>query len=145
MDFNLNDYLDCVPERMTVANVQTIAAVESTQTPFALNIDGVGSFYPETLDEAVALVVFHKESRMDIGYMQVSSSNAKAYGVDALQLLHPCDNIRIGSEIYLSFFDRIYKKTKNADDATIKALSAYNTGDFVKGITNGYVFKYIDQ
>jgi len=145
MDFNIDPYLDCIPERMSVENVRTIANKESSHHPYALNIDGVGSFFPDTLDEAVALVVFYQQKRMDIGYMQISSSNAPALNIDPIQLLHPCDNIRIGSSIFLNFFDRMIDQKMSVDDATIRALSAYNTGDPVNGITNGYVLRYMDH
>jgi len=53
--------------------------------------------------------------------------------------------LKYGAQILTENYKTAFAKYRNEDQALDAALSAYNTGDFENGITNGYVNKVIDQ
>ncbi|RYZ75121.1 MAG: hypothetical protein EOP04_33745, partial [Proteobacteria bacterium] len=54
-------------------------------------------------------------------------------------------NIRVGSEILKANYDRATDNFGSGQDALKAALSAYNTGNFHSGFSNGYVGKYYGE
>src|ERR1700733_2130072 len=76
---------------------------------------------------------------VDLGLMQVSTAEAKRRGISPASLLEPCANLRVGWQILEEDY-RIEKKTYGPGQEALKhAISRYNTGDTLRGMTNGYL------
>lgn len=101
------------------------------------------SFYPKTLKEAadIAKTLIHNGHLVGIGLTQVSSQHLSRLGLTVEQLLDPCTNLRTGVWILTHFYINALRQYKHPQTALLAAISAFNTGNFKSGFTNGYVQK----
>ncbi len=128
---------------------QTIAAiiqVESGGNTFALGVNGPirNRSRPRNAAEA-ALLARHYIAQgysVDLGLMQINSTNLRGLGYTVEQILDPCNNLRAGSRILSRGYAGATKRYGQGQDALRAALSAYNTGNYERGFKNGYVAKY---
>jgi type IV secretion system protein VirB1 len=135
----------CAPN-VSPVTLEAVVSVESAGNPLALYINGL---HKQPLPARDAREAAQMAGRfialgysVDLGLMQVNSSNLGALGVTIEQALDPCGNIRAGAAILTADYaeaTRIHGEGQNALQA---ALSAYNTGDFHRGFQNGYVARY---
>ena len=112
-----------------------IAAVESSGSPYAVNDNDTGrAYYPETLEQARALLRRIAGHQVAVGIAQVDSVNFGTYGVDSVQLLEPCTNLRVGAAILGAYYREAYRRTSGATEeehrqaALRQAFSSYNSG-----------------
>ncbi|MEX8139990.1 lytic transglycosylase domain-containing protein [Acinetobacter baumannii] len=146
----------CAPNVAPVT-VQEIMRVESSFNPLAVNVNTKKingktvrfriPFKIRTVDDAVkvsrmAIAAGHS---VDMGYMQVNSTNLKSLGYSIEDMFDPCKNIKAGSKILTAFYSSAIRSHSNEQAALRAALSAYNTGDFRRGFANGYVAKYLSR
>src|SRR6202012_4015163 len=82
---------------------------------------------------------------VDLGLMQVNSRNLAALGYSIWQILDPCTNIRGGASILTADYAEAARSRGEGQAALEAALSAYNTGDFDRGFSNGYVARYFPR
>ena len=137
--------LACAPNVAPVT-VQAIAQVESGDNPLAVNVNGTG-VQPTpagNAQEAARLAERYiaRGYSVDIGLMQVNSRNLAALGVTVEQVLDPCRNIHAAATILTADYAAAARTRGDGKAALQAALSAYNTGDFYRGFTNGYVARY---
>jgi len=132
------------------AVIEQIITVESNEQLFAINVNSekpVTISQPKNMKDAVALAEKYitQGYTVDMGYMQVNSQHLKRYNVTVREIFDPCQNVYIGSDIFM----RGYAATKayygNTPLALETALSAYNTGTFHRGFQNGYTARYQPQ
>lgn len=139
----------CAPD-VSPNTIEQIIRVESEGDILAINVNKLGKkVKAQTTKEASNLVrkYISEGYSVDIGLMQVNSSNFGSLGYknnEIEALFEPCNNIRAGATILTDFYNKSLKHHATAEQALRGALSAYNTGDFVKGIENGYVGKIYD-
>lgn len=79
---------------------------------------------------------------VDMGYMQVNSNNLPALGYSVEDMFDGCKNLAAGARVLSEFYAQAKPKHDNEQAALRAALSAYNTGNFINGFTNGYVARY---
>lgn len=79
---------------------------------------------------------------VDLSYMQVNSKNLKALGYSVEDMFDTCKNLAAGARVLTAFYAAALPKYNNEQAALRAALSAYNTGDFEKGYSNGYLARY---
>ncbi|WP_199030757.1 lytic transglycosylase domain-containing protein [Ralstonia sp. ASV6] len=105
----------------------------------------VRSYFPASIDEAEAIVkrLIAANHIVAIGLSQVSSQNLSRLGLSVRQVLDPCTNLNAGSKILTEFYLNARKREPNDQQAILAAISAYNTGNFINGFTNGYVSKVV--
>lgn len=122
-------------------NVYALADAGPGHLPWRVRKTMVRSFYPQTAVEAseVARDLIEKGHIVAIGLTQVSSRNLKRLGVTVDQVLDPCTNLRSGGQILSEFYSDAVRKFRDREQALLAAISAYNTGNFEDGFTNGYV------
>ena len=132
----------CAP---TVA-IQTIAAVvtrESRSNPFAIGINGGIriSRQPVNKEEAIetARKLLSLGLSIDLGLAQINSANLSKLGLTVEQVFEPCINLRAAETILRWCYDPAAKRFGHGQTALQAALSCYNTGDFARGLANGYV------
>lgn len=150
--------LACAPH-VAPATLEQIIRVESAGNPLALNInpkwvnaaDGTRravSFKPplnvRTVQDAVTVTHMALEAghSVDMGYMQVNSRHLKSLGYGVEALFEPCKNLAAGAQILSQFYQKALSHYPDPQRALQAALSAYNTGDFSKGFSNGYLKRY---
>lgn len=113
-----------------------IIQVESGGDPLAIgNNTRKSGIHPHSREDAVrsADEFLHQGHRLDIGLMQINSRWLKVYDITPTDLLDPCFNIVIGTQILTDNYARY--STSSGDQATSlqRALSAYNTGSPTAG------------
>lgn len=124
--------------------MMAIVKVESGGKPLVI---GLNKGYrlqtqPQNESQAKAWVDYLEKNNynFDVGIGQVNIKNIHRYGYKASDLLDPCLNLKIASDI----FDKSHQSAlaiDNSPNALQKAISAYNTGNFSSGFANGYVAK----
>lgn len=136
------------------ATMARIVHVESRGRPFAIADGGpawlrwsvrqhlVKSHFPATKAEAEALAkrLIDAGHVVAVGLAQVSSRNLASRGLTVADALEPCLNLRAGAEILTEFYvAALARHPGDPQRALVAAISAYNTGDFIAGVLNGYV------
>lgn len=134
----------CAP---TVApeTIQQIIQVESRGDPLAINVNkGRLERKPTDAADAAALAKGYIEQgyTVDLGLMQINSTNVARLGYRIEDMFEPCKNIAAGARVLSEFYTLAKPKHDTEQAALRAALSAYNTGNFINGFTNGYVARY---
>lgn len=147
----------CAPE-IHPTTLGAIVRTESYGKAFVISDDGpanqpwsvrktmLRSFNPASAQDAIALVekLTGEGHIVGIGLTQINSRNLARLGLSVTSALEPCTNLRYGAKILLDFYQSAFKKYQNRDQALVAAISAYNTGDFENGVSNGYVQKVVN-
>lgn len=159
IDFNV--MAECAPN-VSPVTLEKIIQVESGGNRLAMNvnfkrvftnINGVkeekkvlfkSPIKIKNIQDAVSVAYLAIDSghTVDLGYMQVNSSNLKSLGYTVEDMFNPCKNIKAGAAILSAFYEKASSKYPSEQLALRAALSAYNTGDFNKGWLNGYLQRY---
>ncbi len=128
----------------------TLAAIVRTESgfkPLAIGINGGARLQrqPQSLEEAVATAkwLIANGYNIDMGLGQVNSSNLAKTGLTVEHAFDPCKNLTAAATILTWNYQSASRKTDNQQAALHAALSAYNTGSFTRGFSNGYVGKVI--
>lgn len=150
MIINYDQYLTCSDPYAHRSVMTAIVKVESGGNPWAININKKGIrllAQPKTKDEAISWINWFNERNynIDIGIAQINIKNIKKLGYNPTDFLDPCLNLKIASIILLDNYKGSLKYTNNSDDAVKLAISAYNTGNYRSGFTNGYVQKVVTK
>ena len=138
--------LACAPNVAPVT-LEAVIRVESGGDKLALHVNGLrvqparGRNTKEVAATAESLI--RRGDSVDLGLMQVNSGNLAVFGVTVTDVLDPCTNIRIGAAILTADYAAAARARGEGQPALLAALSAYNSGDFVRGFANGYVARTI--
>lgn len=136
--------VQCAPS-VAPSTMTAIVRVESDGNPLAMNVNGSQRLarQPVSKTEAVtwaSWLIAHGYS-VDLGLAQVNSRNLPHLGVAADQMFEPCDNLKAGARILSENYTGAAQKFGPGQVALNAAISAYNTGNYRSGFTNGYVAK----
>jgi len=150
----------CAPHVGQVT-MRAIIKTESSGNPYILADAGpahlpwskrehlVRTLRPQSAAEAANIVrnLLAKGHKVAIGLTQVEAGNLPKMGLTIEQVLEPCTNIKTGGQILAQFYSRALSKLGPSDPqaALHAALSAYWSGDFVRGFKGGYVQKVINN
>ncbi|MGY8527596.1 lytic transglycosylase domain-containing protein [Paracidovorax citrulli] len=147
---------ECAPN-VHPSTLSAIVRTESNGRMFVLSDDGprglpfserktmLRSIHPSSPGEAAAIAkdLIARGHLVGLGLTQVSSQNLRALGLTVEQALDPCTNLRAGAQILSSFYKTASSKFEDRQTALMAAISAYNTGSFQRGFSNGYVGKVV--
>lgn len=129
---------------------ETMAAIVRTESgfrPLAIGINGGAKLtrQPETKAEAVATAkwLIANGYNIDMGLGQVNSANLPKIGLTVENAFDPCQNIAASATILHGNYRAAKRKTGDDQVALHAALSAYNTGSFTRGFSNGYVQRVV--
>lgn len=142
----------CAPD-VHWSTMSAIVNVESAGRAFALADAGplsvpyskrknmVRSYFPSTLPEAAQLArdLIANGHTVSLGLAQVNDRNLDRYGLTIEQVLDPCTNLATGAKILTAFYNKAAEQFGEGARALQAAISAYNSGSFERGVTNGYV------
>lgn len=136
----------CKVPGVSTSTIAEIIRVESSGNENAININGQLrlSKIPTSRDEAItaARQLISQKANIDIGLMQINSTNFRPLGLTLEAVFDPCTNIKAGTTILKSAYERASKAYGEGQTALKGALSIYNTGNLEAGHTNGYLKKY---
>jgi type IV secretion system protein VirB1 len=136
----------CAPE-VHLSTMQAIIRTESGFNPIAININGGTRLprQPRSKAEAISWArwLITRGYSVDLGLMQINSANLPRLGLDAESIFDPCRNLQAGASILVNNYSRAARQSDNSRSALLKAISAYNTGNFKGGFRNGYVSRVI--
>jgi type IV secretion system protein VirB1 len=129
---------------------QTMYAIIKTESKgnyLAININGQVKLkrQPQSYTQAVAWVDYLEQHNynIDIGLAQVNIANAHKFGYRGHDMLNPCTNLKLASKILYDNYLVAYAQVRDSSLALIEALSQYNSGNYNRGLTNGYVDRVI--
>ena len=133
----------CAPG-VHIKTLSSIVRHESGVNPYAIGVNAKGAKLPRqpaNKEEAVATATWLKEHgyNFDSGFGQVNSSNMDWLGLSVSDLFDPCKNLAGAARVITDCYQRAKNLYRDEQSALHAALSCYNTGDFKKGISNGYV------
>lgn len=122
--------------------VQAIVSRESAGNPYAIGVVGAKlSHQPQTRDQAlyVAEILQRAGIEFDVGIGQIRTTNLRKFGVSIAQALEPCQNLQLMQVLLVEAQQRAQKAGYQGANASLAAVSTYNTGNFKSGFRNGYV------
>lgn len=134
----------CAPA-VAPQTIQQIIHVESRGNELAINVNkGKLGRQPTDAADAAALAkeYIQKGYSVDLGLMQINSKNLAGLGYTVEDMFEPCKNLAAGARVLSTFYANARPKYETEQDALRAALSAYNTGNFINGFTNGYLALY---
>ncbi len=122
-------------------NQFAIADAGPVALPWSQRKTMVRSFYMGTLDESVAKAteLIAAGHTVSLGLAQVNDRNLARYGLTVRDVFDPCTNVSVGGKILTDFYVRAVAKFGANQRALHAAISAYNSGDWVRGAKDGYV------
>lgn len=122
-------------------NIYAVADAGPVALPWSQRKHLVRSHYPDNLPDAVRLVekLLMKGHTVSLGLSQINDRNLARLGLSVVEVFTPCMNIAAGARILTEFYVDAVKKFGNGPRALRAALSAYNSGSFVRGEKDGYV------
>ncbi|MBS1943323.1 MAG: lytic transglycosylase domain-containing protein [Bacteroidetes bacterium] len=143
------DFLALAQQCAPSVHPQTLAAIVRTESGFNPNSIGINktnqvlSRQPLTKEEAIALAkrLIEQGRNIDMGLGQVNSANLQTLGLTVEDVFDPCKNLAAAASILTGNYQRAAKQGADAQGTLKMALSAYNTGNFTAGQSNGYVLK----
>lgn len=136
----------CAPD----VHISTLAAVVRHESAFDPLVIGVNtkphrSIRPRSKQEAVREVrgLIAKGVDFDVGYGQINVRNWKWLGVTPETVFDPCTNLASAQRVLVDCYKRAAAIHGTGQNALYAAFSCYNTGNFTKGFSNGYVGKVL--
>ncbi|WP_260008927.1 lytic transglycosylase domain-containing protein [Leisingera sp. M527] len=127
--------------------LEKIVRSESGFNPFAIGVNGPDrrSYDPASAAEAAAVSreLISKGESIDMGLGQINSANLAWLGLTPETVFDPCKNLEASAKVLRDGYERAREAGASREDALGKALSAYNTGSFTRGFTNGYVARVL--
>ena len=132
----------CAPS-VTIETIAAVVSHESRHNPFAIGINGGARISRQPVNKAEAVETANKLLGMglsiDLGLAQINSANLGRLGLTVEQVFDPCANLRAAETVLRGCYDPAAKQHGPGQVALQAALSCYNTGNYARGFTNGYV------
>lgn len=134
--------LRCGPS-VAPSTLASLAQTESGFQPLTVNDNTTGtSGVPATREIAIQIAskLLEAGHSLDIGIMQINSSNFKKLGLQLDAAFDPCQSIKAAAIILAGNYAGA--ESHDGQQAALRvAISKYNTGDAQRGFENGYVHK----
>jgi len=131
---------------------ETMAAIVKTESafrPLAIGINGGETLtrQPVSKEEAVETAnwLIANGYSIDMGLGQINSANLARIGLTVEDAFDPCKNLAAAATILRENYQAASRKKQDEQAALYAALSAYNTGSFTRGFSNGYVQKVVNN
>ena len=118
-----------------------IADAGPRHLPWSQRKSMVRSFYFGSVGDAVgkANSLIAAGHTVSLGPAQINDRNLARLGLTVESVFDPCTNIAAGGRILTEFYERAAKEFGPGPRALRAALSAYNSGDWLRGERDGYV------
>ena len=123
--------------------MEKLVRTESGFNRFAIGVNGAErrSYNPSSKEEAVRIArkFIAQDHSIDMGLGQINSANLEWLGLTVDTVFDSCTNMNASEQVLRDGYDRARKQGSDPETALHQALSAYNTGTFTRGFSNGYV------
>ncbi len=141
------DTMSAVMSAESRGHKYAIADAGPVNLPWAKRKTMVRSIYPSTLDEAESIVngLLAKGHTVSLGLGQVNDRNLAKMGMSVRDAFDPCINLAASGKILTEFYHKAVVRFGTGPQALKAALSAYNSGSWVRGAQDGYVDLVIRQ
>lgn len=118
-----------------------IADAGPVNLPWSQRKSMVRSYYLGSLAEAVekAKQLIAAGHTVSLGLGQVNDRNLSKLGLSLEKVFDPCENLAAAGKILTNFYLDAVREFGPGDKALRAALSAYNSGDWLRGDREGYV------
>lgn len=144
------DFLAFAQQCAPMVAPQTMAAIVKTESgfrPLAIGINGGARLVrqPESVEEAVVTAnwLIGNGYNIDLGLGQVNSSNLRKTGLAVEDAFDSCKNLSASAMILHGNYKDASRRIVGEQAALHAAISAYNTGNFSAGFSNGYVQRVV--
>lgn len=124
-----------------------IADAGPKNMPWAQRKHLVRSYYMGSIDSAVAMAtrLIANGHTVSLGPAQVNDRNLPAFGLSIRDAFNPCTNVAVGGKILTDFYAKAVREFGVGPRALRAALSAYNSGSWIRGEKDGYVKLVFNQ
>lgn len=133
---------NCAPS-VAPAIMEKLIRAESGFNRFAIGVNGADhqSYSPGSKEEAaqIARKLIAQGHSIDMGLGQINSANLEWLDLTVETVFDTCTNLAASEVVLRDGYDRARKQGSDPQIALHQALSAYNTGTFTRGFSNGYV------
>ena len=123
--------------------MEKLVRAESGFSRFAIGVNGAThrSYHPSSEEEAVRIArdLISQGHSIDMGLGQINSANLDWLGLTVDTVFDSCTNVSASERVLRDGYDRARAQGSDPETALHQALSAYNTGTFTRGFSNGYV------
>lgn len=147
VNINLPNLMRTCAPHVAPSTMNAIIQTESKGNPLAISLNhGYRLTYQaKSYSQAKAWVEYLEKHHynFDVGLGQVNIVNIKKFGFSPVDALDPCTNIKMSAKVLAKSYESALAKSATQNDALLKAISAYNTGNYRKGFSNGYVYKVV--
>lgn len=120
-----------------------IVRTESAFRPWSIGVNGGARLkkQPASKEEAVSTAknLIAKGYSIDMGLGQINSANLARLNLTVQNIFDPCTNLAAAGSILHENYLSALKNGQPQQHALQSAISAYNTGSFTRGVSNGYV------
>ncbi|MEB2400010.1 lytic transglycosylase domain-containing protein [Parapusillimonas sp. JC17] len=141
--------LTCAPNIHPVT-LHALIRHESRIRQYAIGVNRKGRHLrrqPRSLSEATAAAdrLIDQGIDFDAGLGQINVRNWAWLNLDSKTVFDPCCNLAAAQTVLAECYARALPRQADPQHALRAALSCYNTGNFKRGFTNGYVGKVLAQ
>lgn len=147
------DFLALAQQCAPFVSPTTMLAIAKTENrsfaPFAIGVNGGAALVrqPASFGEAVVTAkwLIANGYSIDLGLMQINSVNLNKLGMTVEDAFTPCKNVHGGGTILAGNYKDASRKIAGEQAALHAAISAYNTGNYQSGFSNGYVQRVLNN
>jgi type IV secretion system protein VirB1 len=141
--------MTCAPN-IDPVTLHALIRHESRVQRYAIGVNRKGQHLrqqPKTLAEATAAAdrLIDQGIDFDAGLGQINVRNWAWLNLDSKTVFDPCRNLAAAQTVLAECYARALPRQTDRQHALRAALSCYNTGNFKRGFTNGYVGKVLAQ
>lgn len=141
--------MTCAPDIHPVT-LHALIRHESRVQQYAIGVNRKGRHLrqqPKTLAEATEAAnrLIDQGIDFDAGLGQINVRNWAWLNLDSKTVFDPCRNLAAAQTVLAECYARALPRQTDPQHALRAALSCYNTGNFKRGFTNGYVGKVLAQ
>lgn len=123
--------------------MEKLVRAESGFNHFAIGVNGAErrSYNPTSKEDAVRIArdLIAQGHSIDMGLGQINSANLDWLGLTVNTVFDSCTNLKASERVLRDGYERARNQGSDPETALHQALSAYNTGTFTRGFSNGYV------
>lgn len=138
--------LICAPN-IHPTTLKALVHHESRGQPYAIGVNGSHPLLRQPKDQksavAIAQDLIKNGVDFDAGLGQINVRNWTWLGLTAETVFDPCTNLAAAQTVLSECYSRASRSRSEEQLALRAALSCYNTGNFKRGIANGYVSKVV--
>ncbi len=129
----------CAPDIAPEA-ILSIASVESSFDPLAINVNRVGRFRADTAGAAATIAArwISAGYSVDLGLAQINSKNLGWTGLSIAGAFDPCANLAAAERVLRLSYAQALRGAQGLD-AISRTFSLYNSGNPTSGFRNNYV------